>query len=161
MRSKAGFFPVKTLNGAPPALRNFPLVGGTAYYEGAVLRLSATSGSAARATAAGTVVLGVLACDVASADAATGKYPVYLADGNTMFKAKMLLTSVPQQKMTDLVGLSLGTVHNYRLQGTAATEVCRIEGFNPDEALTTHTGVEYWVTFNPDKSLSGASHNAN
>lgn len=144
-REKAGFLLVKTLNGGPPAIQNYPLVQ-TAYYEGNVLRLSGTTGSAALAAAAGTSILGVIATEVTNANAASGDYPVYLADANNVFEAKMLVSSTPQAKVGDLADLAVAT-KNFRLQGTASTNVISIHGYHPDEAASAHTGVRYWVTF--------------
>ena len=150
-RTKAGFLFAGTKDGGPPAIKRYPLVA-TAYYEGAVMRLSGTTGSAAMAAAAGTSILGVLGCNVSNAQsssATTGPFPVYLADdgGNNLFKAKMIASSTPQAKVGDLCDVALATTHNYRLQATASTNVVSIWGFDKDEALSAHTGVNYYVAF--------------
>lgn len=148
-RTNVGFAFVGTKDGGPPAVKNFPLVAAI-YKEGNVLRLSATTGSATKAAAAGTSILGVLGSNLTSAQsssATTGPHMVYLADGNNLFKAKMLTSSTPQYKVGDLCDIALTTTYNYRLQGTASTDVVSIYGFDADEALSAHTGVEYYVSF--------------
>ena len=158
-RSYAGFRLVKTLNGAPPAQVNYPLVGATAYYEGEVLTLQ-TNGSAARASAAGTIVLGVCGANISSSAAATSGgtlnlpsntptlCPIYLLDSNSVFEAIMLGSNVPRASVGDPYTLAVSTTHNYRIRATAsatAPNQIRIVDFHPDEALTTHTCGRYWV----------------
>ena len=148
-RTNAGFIFAGTKNGGPPAINRYPLVAAI-YKEGNVLRLSGTTGSATKAAAAGTSILGVLGCNLTSAQsssATTGPHPVYLADGNNLFKAKMIASSTPQYKIGDTCDLGLATTYNYRLQATASTNVISIWGFDADEALSAHTGVEYYVAF--------------
>jgi len=150
-RSYAGFLFVGTKNGGPPAIKRFPLVAAI-YAEGNVLRLSNTTGSAAKAAADGTSILGVLGCNLTSAESSsgtTGPHPVYLADGNNLFKAKMIASSTPQAKVGDLCDIAaIATTYNYRLSATAAsTKVCQIWGFQSDESLAAHTGVNYYVCF--------------
>ncbi len=150
-RTYAGFLFVGTKDGGPPAIKRFPLAAAI-YTEGNVLRLSSTTGSATKAAAAGTSILGVLGCNLTAAQAAsatTGPHPVYLADGNNLFKAKMLASSTPQAKVGDLCDIAaIATTYNYRLSATAAsTSVISIWGFDKDEALSAHTGVNYYVSF--------------
>ena len=155
-RTKAGFFFVKTRSGKQPAMDWVPLVGATAYYEGQVLRASATTGSAAKQSAAGTTILGIAAANVSSGSAATTKMPIYIADSENVFEGKMIASKAPRAVMYSEVDIRVGTTHNHRLQGTASTKVARIVGFHPDEVLTAHTGCRFWVTFGP-KSLSGGA----
>ncbi len=145
-RTKIGFIPVKTSNGAPPALINLPLVQ-TAYYEGNVLRINGTTGSGKLAAAAGTSIAGVIACNVSNGSAASGYWPVYKADDNTIFEARMLVTKAPQSMVGDTCDIALASTYNYRLQGTSSTAVVSIVGFDPDESLSTHTNGKYWVKF--------------
>jgi len=150
-RTNAGFLFVGTRDGGPPAVRRFPLVSAI-YKQGNVLRLSATTGSATKAAASGTSILGVLANNLTAAQAAsatTGPHLVYLASGNNIFKAKMLASSTPQVKIGDTCDIAaIATTYNYRLSNTGgSTNVISIVGFDGDEALSAHTGVEYYVTF--------------
>ena len=148
-RTKAGFMFAGTKDGGPPAIKRYPLVAAI-YTEGNVLRVSNTTGSATKAAAAGTSILGVLGCNLTSAQSSsgtTGPHPVYLADGNNLFKAKMIASSTPQYKVGDVCDVALATTYNYRLQATASTNVVSIWGFDADESLSAHTGVEYYVSF--------------
>ncbi len=149
-RSKAGFLPVRSETGGPPPIRNYPLVAGT-YYEGSVLRLNATTGSAALFASGGTSVLGVCAAYVTTAQSASGKYPVYLAVPTTEFEGVILGSYAPQAKVGDKCPILAGTTWNFRLRGTvagtASLEVCAITGFHPDEALTAHTSGKYRFKF--------------
>ncbi|MFA5376437.1 MAG: hypothetical protein WC455_11895 [Dehalococcoidia bacterium] len=149
-REYAGFLPVRSETGGPPPIKNYPLVSGT-YYEGSILRLSATTGSATKFADGGTSVLGVCAAYVSTADSTTGKYPVYLPVPTTEFEAKMLGSFAPQAKVGDKVPILVGTTFNYRLRGTvagtASLEVCAISGFHPDESLSAHTGNKFRVKF--------------
>ncbi len=160
-RTYAGFLFAGTKDGSPPRIKMYPLKA-AAYYEGAVLRLSATTGSAAMAAAAGTAILGVLGCNVTSAQSSsgtTGPFPVYMADGPNLFKAKMIATSAPQALVGDVVDVALASTYNYRLQGTASTKVVSIWDFKKDEAAATHTGVEYYVSFS--KPIFGQAKTGN
>ncbi len=163
-KSKHGLFFVKTLNGSQPAMATVDLKGATAYYEGSVLRASQTSGSAAKAAAGATAVLGVCAANVTSS-ATTTQMPVYLADSNNVFEAKMIATGLPKPRLYDKVKFTVGTIHNYRLEGTAnngaATACIRIVGYHPDDvAATSSESVRYWVTFTNENSLVGNATNA-
>ena len=64
-KTTAGLKFVKTDHGAPPVIAYFPVKISTAYKEGCVARISATSGSVAKQAAAGTAILGVIADTVA------------------------------------------------------------------------------------------------
>ena len=145
-RTTAGLKFVKTTTGAPPTIDYFPVVISTAYKEGCVARISATTGSVAKQASTGTAILGVIADTVALADVAnTTRLGVY-TDPNAIFEVKMLTSSTPQAKVGDLVDLAIATTYNYRLSGTtASTKVFKIVGFNPNESLSAHTGVKYWV----------------
>ena len=150
-RTNAGFMFAGTKDGGPPAIKRYPLVAAI-YKEGNVLRLSATTGSATKAAAAGTSILGVLGCNLTSAQsssATTGPHPVYLAVPNNLFLAKMLASSTPQYKVGDTCDIAaIATTYNYRLSATAgSTNVISIWGFKADESLSAHTGVEYYVSF--------------
>jgi hypothetical protein len=147
-RTKVGFLPVKTLSGNPPAMKNYPFASGT-YYEGTVLRLSGTTGSAKAAAAAGTSLLGVCAAYITTANSTSGEYPVYLANDDSLFEAKMIATGglLPQKRVGDVVDLAVSTA-NCRLQGTASTSVFSIVEVHPDEpASTTNSPVRYFVKF--------------
>lgn len=157
-RTKTGLYFIKTVDGGPPAMDWFDLKGATAYYEGQILRLSATSGSAAKASASGTAMLGVTGANVTSS-ATTTQMPVYLADPRNVFEARMLATGAPHTRLRDKITFVVGTTHNYRIEGTAyngaATACLRIIGYNPDDASGTATNKRYWVTFIPNNSLAG------
>lgn len=148
-RTKTGFFFVKTLNGAPPAMKQYPVVAATAYYEGAVLRISATSGSATKFEADGTAVLGVSAANISLARSsyATTRLPVYLADNNNVFEAQQGGVSLSdcQDVMHDLIDIEVAN-ENYRL-GSASSKQCRVVGFHPDDVAKGATGARLWVTF--------------
>lgn len=148
-RTKTGFFFVKTLNGAPPAMKQYPVVAGTAYHEGAVLRISATSGSATKFVADGTAVLGVSAANISLARSsyATTRLPVYLADNNNVFEAQYASVSLSdcQDIMHDLIDIKVGN-ENYRL-GTPSSKQCRVVGFQPEDVAKGVTGARVWVTF--------------
>ena len=164
-RTYDGFVFVKTQNGAQPATKNVPVVAGTAYHPGQVVRCVSTSGSAKRVAQTGTAVWGVLAAGIASADiAATTRLPMYIADGNNVFRSKMGFSSTPLTQMRDMVNLTVASTHNYRIQGTASTVYhCRIVGyedFKSDNATkiaegSAATGVQYHVVFRPGISLDG------
>ncbi len=137
--TKKGFFPFKTLNGQLPAMKNFALVQ-TAYYEGQVLRASATTPSAKALGTRGTTPLGVIGCNVTNANATgTNTYPVYLADGNTIFEARMgngidctdhILTLKP-------ITVSSGDHTVCSTTGaTAANNVLQIYDVHPRETVT-------------------------
>lgn len=151
--ANAGFKPAYTLSGGPPAILYFPLVTATAYKIGNVLRISATSGSAAKQVAAGTAILGVAVRDVALTSASVTKMPVWIADGNTVFEAKKIVTGVPQNNVGDPADIVVGSVYNYRINTAASTKVAKIVGYHPDEATTAHTGCRYYVMF--EKSIFG------
>jgi sulfate adenylyltransferase subunit 1 (EFTu-like GTPase family) len=144
-RTTAGFYPVKTLNGQPPAMGYFPLIASTAYKEGQPVRLE-TTGSATRVAAGGTAILGFMAHDVTSASAGTKRAQVWLADGNTLFEGKMLASKAPQSYVGQRVDFNVVSDHNYYLQGTAGGASVLVVDYHPDEALTAHTGCKYWVT---------------
>ena len=149
-RTKWGFLPAQMLNGCAPVVKFYPLASGT-YYEGSVLRVSGTSGSGKLAAAGGTTMLGISKSYVTTANSTSGVYPIQMFTGDEIFEAKMLATSVPQQKVGDVVDLAVGSTHNFRVSATAvgatgvATAPFVIYGYHADEAATTHTGVRYYV----------------
>jgi hypothetical protein len=143
-RTYKGYFLVGTLNGSPPAMKNVPLIA-TAYYEGNVVRISATTGSCGLAPAAGTAVYGVIGCNVTNANSSSGTYPVWLMDANNVFECIRLDTGAPQVAMGDLVDIAVASTYNYRLQATASTKVVRIVGVHPDDASGTAAGKRYRV----------------
>jgi hypothetical protein len=144
-RTTAGLFFVKTLNGANPAKTNVPVVVGT-YYEGQPLRVSATTGSAAKLPATGTAVYGVAAAYMSTLDSATEKLPMYAADNNNVFEGVMVATGAAQPRAQDPVNVRVGTTNNYRLAGTGTLAHFRVVGVNPDDASGTAANKRYWVT---------------
>ena len=155
-RTYVGFYQVGTLNGSPPAVKNFDLKGATAFYEGAVLRLN-SSGSAVKAAAGIMQLLGVAGANVTSS-ASTTKMPVFLADNNNVFEAKMLGTGAPKGRYFSSVRYRVGTTHNFRLEGTEGTVgtcQCRVVGAHPDDLSGTATGKRYRIVFNQKTSLLG------
>lgn len=149
-RTKAGFFFVKTLDGSPPAKMNFPLVAGT-YHEGALLRVSGTSGSAVKAAVTNTACIGVAGAYIETTTSGITQMPVYLADSKNVFEAVMVATGAPQARMADRAHFRVGTTHNFRLQGTAGTAMFRIVGVHPDDAAGTGANKRYWIVFNKTK----------
>lgn len=144
----AGFTFAYTTSGGPPVIKNLPLVHGTAYKAGSVMRIVATTGSAGRAAAAGTSILGVMACDVTQANASSGKYPVYIANDSAVFQAKQIGSVAPPERIGDCADIALATIHNYRISSTAAsTAVLSIVGYPGDESTSAHTGCNYYVKF--------------
>lgn len=158
-REKVGLFFVKTLSGSPPAMMWVPLKGGTAYYEGQPLRISATTGSAARVAAGGTAVFGIAAANVTS-NATTTMMPVWLCDDNNVFEGRIAApTGNAWIRFADRVALTVGTVHNYRLTSTVyfgnATASFRIVGCHPDDITGTAANKRYWVMAINKASLVG------
>lgn len=158
-RTTKGLYFVKTLSGGPPAIRQMYLVTGEAYYEGQVLRATQT-GPAGTAAANCTSVLGVLGCNVASADVtSTAKYPVYLLDGNNVFEGQMTATGAPKTRLYDKICFTKPTAGWVKLAGTAyngaATACLRIIDVNPDDASGTATNKRYWVVANLENSVAG------
>lgn len=145
-KTTAGLKFVKTDHGSPPVIAYFPVTISTAYKEGGVARISATTGSAQKQVATGTAILGVIADTVALANVSNSTRLGVYVDPGAIFEVKMLASSTPQTKVGDLVDLAVSTTYNYRLSGSAAsTKVFKIVGFNPNESLSAHTGVRYWV----------------
>jgi hypothetical protein len=157
-RTYHGFFPVKTLNGGEPALAHVPLVSAI-YEEGNVLRLKATTGSATKAAAAGTALLGALACSLTAAQSLTGKHPVYLFDGNTVFQATRIATGLSKLSRFDKVDLAVASTYNFRIQGTASTEAFTIYDVHPDDETSQAANVRYYVLPNPEVSIIREGHN--
>lgn len=136
----------KRLGGGTPQMAQVPLVAGT-YYDGNILRISGTSGSAAKLAAAGTAVAYVMCGNVLKADCtSTARYPVYHLDESNVFEAYMLASVTPQQKVGDMAGLAVGSTYNYRLTGTTTSGPLKIVGFHPDESKSAGTGKRFYVT---------------
>jgi hypothetical protein len=135
----------KTLNGGNPAMTNAPLVH-TSYEDGNILRLN-TTGSGVRMAAGATAGMAyVMIGSLANANwAATGRYPVYLLDGNNVFEARILATGARSARVGDSCGVAVGSTYNYRLAATAGP--LKVTGYHPDEAATT-TGANgrFYVT---------------
>jgi hypothetical protein len=136
----------KRLGGGTPEMSNVPLVEGT-YTDGNILRVSGTSGSAAKLAASGTAAAFVFCGNLDKSDwVATTKYPVYHLDENNVFEARMLASVTPQQKYLDYAGVAVGSTYNYRLQGTTTSGPLKIVGYPPDQANTAATNLKFYVT---------------
>ena len=137
-----GFKFAYTLHGGPPATDQVPLVSGT-YYPGQVLRISATTGSATKAAAAGTSLAYVNAAYTTTADSG-GLHPAYRLDDFNVFKAVMIASSTPQPYVGDQTDLAVST-NDFSLQGTASTNVFQIVGFPGEESTAAHGTCSYYV----------------
>lgn len=157
-REYHGFFPVSTLNGGPPAVAHVPLVSAI-YTEGNALRLKATTGSATKAAAAGTAILGFMAQNLTAAQAGTGKHMIYLNDGNTVFQATRIATGLSKLSLYDKADLAVASTYNFRIQGTASTEVFTIVGVHPDDETSQAANVRYYVVGNPKTAIIREGHN--
>jgi hypothetical protein len=142
--TKVGLRFRRTLSGGPPAMDQVPLVA-TAYYDGNVLRVNATTGSACLAkTLATSAVAYVMNGNVSNGNSSTGKWPVYIINDDTVFEARMAATGARQARVTDLSALRVGTTYNYRLSGTAGP--FRIVGVHPDDVGGTGSNGRFYVT---------------
>ena len=162
-RTTRGFRFVRTIDGGPPAMGYFYRDNSTAtaFKEGNVLRVSQTSGSAAKLPAAtATVCLGVCGADFVSSTSGTAM-PVYLAVPNNVFEAKMVATSTPKYRLMDTLDIRVNTVYNYSLQGTSSVKHVRVVGYDPDdEGKSAATMIRYHVVFFPDRSAYGRAGGA-
>jgi len=146
-RTNSGFLFIKTLNGAPPAIQQWPVASGT-YYEGMPLRIGATTGSAKAFVGAGTAVLGVCGAYTTKARStlATVTVPVYMADYNNVFEVKTGgAIAAPRTLLADFVACT-GATSSYRA-ATAGGKQCRVVGFPADATTSSHANARLWVTF--------------
>jgi len=134
----------KTLSGGTPAIAHMPLVA-TAYYDGNVLRVNGTTGSACLCASGGTIAAGfVMIGNVTNANSSSGVHPMYIINGDSVFEARMRATGARRARTGDLACLNVGTTYNYRLGGTAGA--FRILEPHPDDAGGTAANGRYYVT---------------
>jgi hypothetical protein len=156
-RSYNGFKYVKTLAGTPPAMGWITLTGGS-FYEGEVLRISASSGKGALFANSGTAAAGVLAADCTTA-ATDRSRPYYLADSQNVFEAINTTAVTLPYCLGDKFTVNIGSTHAFHVTGTAlagnATACVRCVGYHPDEVTTSATGKRLWVVFINQTSLYG------
>jgi hypothetical protein len=148
--TKRGLKFVRTNHGGPPHMDNVPFSGGTTYYAGQILSISATSGSA-KVWADGMTGMSYISASYVSATdcATTSKFPVYLLDGSNIFEAIMLRARGPQE----MVGLRVAAItssgeHTIRGTAVAAGTLAdfTIVGFHPDCTATPGaTGAKFYV----------------
>lgn len=139
-----GFKFAYTLHGGPPAIAQVPLVSDT-YYPGQVLRISATTGSAAVAAAAGTAVAYVAASYVSAANSVIGKHPVYLLDASNVFLTQKASTGKQTEFIGDAMDLAVGSTENHYVSTAAATNVFTCVGFPGADADAEATNNNLYV----------------
>ena len=163
--TKTGFTFATTTDGGPPDILSWPLAGATTYYRGEVLRVSNTSGSAVQAIAAGTSIAFVCPDNVTAAQAtAAGAagLPLYMMTSRMIFEAIVPYSIAPAGIRGEVVGLKIGTVHNFRLRATAAAtapNVIQIIKEKPGESAAAHANGVYWVK--AAKSIWGVTQVSN
>ena len=155
-RAYDGFLFLKTRSGGPPAKTVYNLKSGT-YYDGSVLRLSATSGSAIVIADGATGILGVSSSYVSTADSLTTPISVYNADKDNVFKVRMAGGTVPRGVMHNFCDIVVSTTFNHRIEGTAGaavsqTRIIGYEDFKQDNQTVvtgkvSATFVQYHVVF--------------
>jgi hypothetical protein len=147
-QSNRGFRYVKNLYGAQAVLETLPVVLSVTYWNGNLVTISGTSGSARVAVAADTSVYGVAAHALGTA-VAGDTLKIYPLRGGNVFEAKAhggLSGGKPENYIGKVADLIIPTATYHRLGTGASTKILMIVGHHPDDKAKATQGLRYWVT---------------